>query len=297
MELEKLLTQARRLELKTGFLARSHYAGLYRSAFRGQGMEFAEVREYSEGDDVRLIDWNVSARSQTLYVKRMVEERERHVLLLLDTSGSLAFGSRDRSKFDLLLELASLLAISGFYARDRVSLALFSERVDLFVPAAKGWNHTARLIREMVSRQPRGWAGDLEPVWNFLISPGVGRSLVLMLSDYQAPFQPSNALAAACRKHELVLLLLSDPREWDLPPVGRIRLEDPESGRSRVVNTNSGKLRISYREAGQRKKAELERLLRANRVDWIELSTAGAYEATLRRFLEARSVRRGCRCP
>lgn len=297
MEIEKLLAQARRLELKTGFLARSHYAGLYRSAFRGQGMEFAEVREYSEGDDVRLIDWNVSARSQTLYVKRMVEERERQVLLLLDTSGSLSFGSRNRSKFDLLTELAALLAISGFYARDRMSLALFSERVDLFIPAAKGWNHAARLIREMVSRQPQGWARDLEPVWNFLVSPGIPRSLVLMLSDFQAPFRPSNALAAGCRKHELVLLLLSDPREWDLPPVGRIRLEDPESGRSRVVNTNSGELRRSYREAGLRKRADLEQLLRANGADWVELSTAHAYEGTLRRFLEARSVRRGCRRP
>jgi uncharacterized protein (DUF58 family) len=230
-------------------------------------------------------------------VKRMVEERERHVLLLLDTSGSLCFGSRNRSKFDLLLELAALLAISGFYARDRVSLALFSARVDLFVPAAKGWNHTARLIREMVSRQPQGSAGDLEPVWNFLISPGIPRSLVLMLTDFQAPFKPSNTLAAGCRKHELVLLLLSDPREWDLAPVGRMRLEDPESGRSRVVNTNSEELRKSYREAGLRRRAELQRLLHANQVDWVELSTAAAYESTLRRFLEARSVRRGCRRP
>ena len=143
MRLEDLLAKAQRIELKSRYLARSHYAGLYLSAFKGQGLEFADVREYSEGDDMRLIDWNVSARSQSLHVKKMVEERERNVLVLLDTSGSLAFGSIRRTKYDLIVELASLLVLSGFLARDRVSLALFRQRVNLFIPPAKGWNSSS----------------------------------------------------------------------------------------------------------------------------------------------------------
>jgi uncharacterized protein (DUF58 family) len=295
MDLERLLAQARHLELKTRHLARSHYAGLYRSAFRGLGMEFADVREYSEGDDVRLIDWNVSARSQSLFVKRMAEERERNVLLLLDSSGSLRFGSVRRTKFDLLLELGSLLVISGFYAKDRVSLAVFGARVDLYVAAAKGWNHAARLIREMVSRRPEGFALDIEQVWSFLNSPGVPRSLVILLTDFQAPLKPSNSFSAACRKHEAVAILVSDPREWELPEVGRIRVQDPETGRTGLVDTGSAEVRDQYRRNGQRRREQVFRLLHTTGVDWVEFSTASEYESTLRRFLEMRSLRRGCR--
>jgi len=291
MELDRLLARARHLELKTRHLARSHYTGLFRSAFRGQGMEFAEVREYSEGDDVRLIDWNVSARSQSLYVKRMAEERERNVLLLVDGSGSLAFGSVRRTKSDLLVEIASLLVISAYFARDRVSLAVFRSKVEPYVPAAKGWNHAARLIREMVSMHPHGRAGNLEAVWAFLNSPGVPRSLVLCLSDFQAPWLPSNSFAAACRKHELVTVLVSDPREWSLPPVGRIRLHDPETGGGRVINTRSAKLRSAYEDRARHTRKEVEQLFRSNGVEWLELSTGSAYEAALRRFLELRGAK------
>ncbi|MBZ5496771.1 MAG: DUF58 domain-containing protein [Acidobacteriia bacterium] len=291
MDFDTLLARARRLELKSRFLARSQYAGLYRSAFRGQGMEFAEVREYAEGDEVRLIDWNVSARHQSLYVKRMVEERERNVLLILDTSGSLAFGSVQRTKFDLLLEVGALLVLSGFFARDRVSLALVRAGVELFVPAAKGWNHAARLIRELVSITPGGAAPGLDPVWNFVNSPGVPRSLMVFLTDFQAPLQASRSFSAAGRKHEMVFILALDPREWVLPAVGRIRVRHPETGQVMVINSGSNAVRREYERSAGERRAALLHLLRGNGAEWVELSTGAGYESSLRRFLLARASR------
>lgn len=297
MKLDQLLQNARLLALKTGQLARSQYAGLYSSAFRGRGMEFAEVREYAEGDDIRLIDWNVSARSQSLYVKRMVEERERNVLVLLDTTGSLAFGSAVRTKHDLLVEIAALLILSGFASRDKVSLAIFRSKVDFYLPAAKGWNHALRLIREMVGRQPLGAAPNMEPVWNFLNSPGVPRSLVLLFTDFQAPLQSSNSFATACRKHEMVAFLASDPREWELPKAGMLRVHDPETGEERVVNTNSAALREGFAAAARSRREKVGVLLRGCGVDWAEFSTATEYRSSLRRFLELRGLRRGYHHP
>jgi len=297
VRLEDLLAKAQRIELKSRYLARSHYAGLYLSAFKGQGLEFADVREYSEGDDMRLIDWNVSARSQSLHVKKMVEERERNVLVLLDTSGSLAFGSIRRTKYDLIVELASLLVLSGFLARDRVSLALFRQRVNLFIPPAKGWNHAARLIREMVSGVPAGSFQAMEPVLTFLNSPGVPRSLVFLFTDFEVPLAASNSLSISARKHEIVAILVSDPREWSLPAVGRIRLEDPETLEARVVNTNLASIRLEYEQTAARKKKEVLSILGANRVDWADFSTGSDYAVPLRQFLESRALRRGYRRP
>jgi uncharacterized protein (DUF58 family) len=147
----------------------------------------------------------------------------------------------------------------------------------------------------MVSRQPEGFASDMEHVWSFLNSPGVPRSLVILLTDFQAPLKASNSFSAACRKHETVAILASDPREWELPKVGRIRVQDPETGRTRLVNTGSAEVRDEYRRNGQCKRDQVSRLLHAGGVDWVEFSTSAEYESTLRRFLEMRSLRRGCR--
>jgi uncharacterized protein (DUF58 family) len=238
-----LMARAQRLEIRSRQLARSRYAGLYRSAFRGQGMEFAEVREYADGDDIRLIDWNVSARSQSLYVKRMMEERERSVLLAVDASGSLDFGSVARTKFSLLAEVAALLALSSSLARDRVSLALLRGRVESYIPPAKGPNHAARLIHDLASCQAEGPCDDFGFAWAFLGSAGVPRSLVFLFTDFHAPLAACPAFSAACRKHEIVVVLASDPRDWGLPAAGRLRVQDPESGQVRVIHTGDARLR------------------------------------------------------
>lgn len=295
MEPADLLQRVARVELKAQHLARSRFAGLYRSAFRGQGMEFAEVREYAEGDDVRLIDWNVSARSQSLYIKRMVEERERNVLVVLDVSGSLNFGSIRRTKFDLMVEVAAVFVLAAFNARDRASLALARSQVELYVPPGKGWNHAARLIRHMAAARPAGLSRDLEAVWKFLNAPGVPRSLVIFLTDFQAPLQASNSFAVVCRKHELVVALASDRREWELPRIGRIWLRNPEDGGVFLCDTNRDDLRRGYEKDAQERRERLIRLLRNQGVDWVEFDTASDYVVPLRRFLAERSARRGYR--
>ncbi len=295
MNLDDLLARAERLELRSRYLARSLYAGLYQSACRGQGMEFAEVREYAAGDDIRLIDWNVSARSQSLYVKKMEEERERNVLLVIDTSGSLAFGSLRRTKFELITELASVLVLSAFLARDRVSLVCFGSKVDLFVPAAKGWTHAARLIREMVARQPAGACERIETVWSFLNSPAVPRSLAFLFTDFQAPLVPCNSLAVSCRKHEMIFLLASDPREWQLPDAGRVRVRDPETGETRVINTRAKGLAAEFARTAAARRTAVLGLLEGYGVDWAEFQTCADSETQLRRFLDMRTARKGYR--
>jgi uncharacterized protein (DUF58 family) len=297
MEIDDLMARAQRLEIRSRFLARSRYAGLYRSAFRGQGVEFAEVREYSEGDDIRLIDWNVSARSQSLYVKRMEEERERNVLLALDTSASLDFGSVARTKFSLLVEVGALLALSGSCAKDRISLALLRDRVERYIAPAKGPNHAARLVREMLACIPEGRGSSMELAWSFLNSPGVPRSLVFLLTDFQCPISAGAGFASACRKHEMVAVLVSDPREWRLPDVGRLRIRDPESGETRTVDTHNRGLRHGYEQNALKRREAVLCVLRGYGADWVELSTSGEYEPALRRFFEARTIRKGDRRP
>jgi uncharacterized protein (DUF58 family) len=292
MKFDILLARARRLELKSRFLVRSQYSGLYRSAFRGQGVEFSEVREYAEGDEVRLIDWNVSARHQSLYVKRMVEERERNVLLILDATGSLSFGSVRQTKFELLTEVGALLILAAFAARDRVSLACARAGIETFVPAAKGWNHAARLIRELASMEPRGAAQSLDPIWNFLNSPGIPRCLVFLLTDYQAPLQGSRGFSAACRKHEMVFVLATDPRERRLPNVGRIRVRHPESGGLKVVDTRRAGVRLEFERLAEERTGRVRDLLGSSGIDWVEVCTATGYEAALRHFLASRATRR-----
>jgi uncharacterized protein (DUF58 family) len=292
MDIGSLMARAERLTIRSRHLALSKYAGLYRSAFRGQGMEFVEVREYAEGDDVRLIDWNVSARSQSLYVKRMAEERERNVLILLDTSGSLAFGSTSRSKFDLLMEAGALLVLAGYYSKDRISLGFLRSKIEDFIPPAKGPVHAARLIREMVLQKPAGDATDLEPAWRFLSGSCIPRSLVLLLTDFQAPLRRGSDFSICCRKHEIVAILVSDPREWSLPNIGRIRLADLESGEQRIINTSKREVRDNYSANALRRRQELISLLESCGADWVELSTDAEYESKLRIFLESRHLRR-----
>ena len=288
LDISELLARTQRLEIRSRHLARSLYSGLYRSAFRGQGIEYAEVREYTEGDDIRTIDWNVSARSNTLHVKKMVEERDRNVLLVLDTSGSLLFGSVRRTKFDLQAEIAALLILSGLYARDRVSLALAGSRVERFIAPAKGSNHATRLIHEIAAQKPRGKVAEMEHLWSFLNSPGIPRSLVLLMTDFEAPIVRSNKLAIAARKHEVVALLVSDPLEWRLPRVGRLRLQDPETGEALIVDSSSDILQREFTRAAQAKRRRLLAALQSSGVDWAEFSTDKDYEAPLRHFLVSR---------
>jgi uncharacterized protein (DUF58 family) len=292
--LDLLHRKARRLETRSRHLALSGYAGWYRSAFQGQGIEFADVREYTAGDDVRRIDWNVSARSSSLHVKTMAEERDRSVLVVLDTAATLAFGSRRRTKHDLALEIAAILTLAAFCARDRVSLALVGPGLERYLPPRKGWTHAARLVREMVAREPSGPPPSFEPVWRFLISPGVPRGLVLAVVDYQAGIEPSAALRAAARKHEIVALVVSDPRESELPDVGTIRLLAPDGREVRLVRTGRKSVRAAFARAAEERRRGLRDALASAGAECVEFSTASDPEVALRDFFAAR-IRRGYR--
>jgi uncharacterized protein (DUF58 family) len=293
----ELLARARRLHVKARHLALSQFAGLYRSAFRGQGMEFADVREYAAGDEIRLIDWNVSARSTSLYVKRMAEERERNVLIAIDTSASLGFGTARRTKFELAQEVAALLALACAYAKDRVSLALLGARVEAFIPAAKGWTHIERIISEIASARAIAPGCGCDAVWGFLNSAPVPRSLLFLVTDFEGPIRPGNSFSAACRKHQAVAVLVSDPREWELPAVGRLRVADPETGESRVIHTGRSASREEYKARAGRVRAAVLGTLKSAGVERLELDTGADYEILLRRFLEARIARTGYRRP
>jgi uncharacterized protein (DUF58 family) len=210
---------------------------------------------------------------------------------VLDGSETLAFGTAQRTKIDLLVELGSLLVLAGFYAGDRLSLALLSgERVSLVAPA-KGWNHAARLIREMVSRPPSGPPPPLEAFWGFLHSPGLQRSLVFFLTDYQARFEWQDSVRAAARKHEIVVLLASDPREWSLPNVGRVRVRRPGSDEVTIVRTSSPAVRAEFERRARARREAVERTIAGVGADFAEFSTADDPEVALRRFLVSRASR------
>jgi uncharacterized protein (DUF58 family) len=297
ISVSELVARARRLQVKARHLALSQFAGLYRSAFRGQGMEFAEVREYAAGDDIRLIDWNVSARSPSLYVKRMAEERERNVLIAIDTSASLRFGTRLRTKFELVQEVAALLALACAYGKDRVSLVLFGGRIEAFIPAAKGWTHTERIVRDIASAQPAPQAEASEAIWHFLNSAPVPRSLLFLFTDFLGPLRPGNTFSAACRKHQPIAFVVSDPREWELPSVGRLRVRDPETGRLGLIHTGRRSEREAYSERAQQVRAGVHRTLKSAGIDFLELDAGADYEIALRRFLESRIAKTGYRRP
>ncbi len=178
-----------------------------------------------------------------------------------------------------------------------MSLALFRSTVEAFVPAAKGWTHTERIVREIASARPGGTSGDLEPFWAFVNSAAVPRSLLFFLADFQAPLRAGNGLLAACRKHEIIALLVSDPREWALPPVGRVRVSDPESGRTRVINTDRPETRVDYERCASEARAAVTGTLRRAGIEFVHLTTGADYEAALRRFLEARIAKTEYRRP
>jgi uncharacterized protein (DUF58 family) len=274
--LPDVLRQVRRIELRTRGLVSSRYSGEYHSVFKGQGIEFVEVREYLPGDDVRAIDWNVSARTGGVFVKKYVEERELTVLLLVDLSGSQRFGTRGRFKSDMLVEVAASLAMSAVRNNDRVALLVFTDRVELFVPPRKGRRHVLRILRDLLTLRPEGRGTDLAGALAYTARVLRSRSIVFFLSDFQggaaAPaFEP--ALRAAAVRHDVVPVTLTDPADLELPDAGLLQVVDPESGRLVVVDSGSEAVRERYAAAVGEERAALRRTFRRLGLDEIELRT------------------------
>lgn len=293
-----ILEKVRRLEISTRGLVANQLAGTYHAAFRGRGIDFDRVREYVPGDEVRTIDWNVTARAGHPFVKEYREERELSLVLLVDVSASGDFGSGSARKRELAAELACVLAMAATRNQDRVGLVLFTDRIEQFVPLGKGRAHALRVVREILSCEPVGQWTDLAAALRFAGTILRRRALVMLVSDLEVGEPRATALAAldhAIRPvavaHDVVALHVRDPHERTLPALGLIALEDPETGEVVQVDTGSRKVRERFAAGAARRTAELARMLRRAGVDTLEIDTARTYVPALLAFFAARGRR------
>jgi len=286
----EILRKIRRLELRTRRLVEASFAGQYQSVFKGHGMNFEEVREYSPGDEIRTIDWNVTARTNIPHVKKFTEEREMTVLLCVDVSASGDFGSIDLSKRELAAEVAAILAFSAIQNNDKVGLLLFAGEVELFIPPKKGRLHILRLIREMLYFEPQGKGTNIGGALDYLNRVTPRRAVVFLISDFIAP-DFTKQLTVTGRRHDLVAVPIIDPGEEELPNVGIVTLEDAETGKMIEVDTSNRAARNAYAAMEERRRTEFYRLLRSRRVDVIPLRTDKDYLSALRNFFEQRERR------
>jgi uncharacterized protein (DUF58 family) len=282
------LRRIRRIQIRTRVILESGIGGAYHAVFKGRGMEFAEVREYQEGDDPRTIDWNVTARRGAPYVKKYVEERDLTLLLLVDVSGSQSFGSEYIAKRDYAAELAAVLAFSAVANQDRVGAVLFSDRVEKHVPPARGRDHALRIVRDALAVEPRGRGTDLAGALRFALGVMRRRGIVAVISDFQAEGY-EGALGVLRRRHDVVALQLHDPREAEIPDAGLVALLDPETGERRVVDLSDPNVRRRLLPGARLRAREA---FRRTRVDSLRLDTSAPYEGPLRQFFDAREKRR-----
>ena len=294
---EELMKEVRRLEIRSRRRVDDLFGGEYHSAFKGQGIEFAEVREYEPGDDVRTIDWNVTARAGKPYIKRFVEERQLTVMLAVDLSASGRFGSGTKSKARLAIETAAVVATAAARNSDLTGLILFDDRVRLFLPPGKGRPHLLRLLRELLSAEPKAGSSAMPEALRTLDRVLHRRAIVFLLSDFLGPTaDPEPAWAPPARRlarrHELIALSIADPRERSLPRLGLIELEDPETGRRTVLDTASPARRRRLASAAHAESAALDACLRRARIDRVELSTDRPFTDDLLAYFRAKERRR-----
>ena len=290
----EILKKIRALEIKTKGLVQTMFAGDYHSVFKGRGMNFEDVREYQPGDEIRAIDWNVTARLGTAFVKKFTEERELTVVLVVDVSASGNFGSVSQSKRELAAEVACVLAFSAIRNNDKVGLLLFSDRVELFIPPKKGRSHTLRIIREILFFEPvgRGTAPGL--ALDYLNNVVTRRAVVFFVSDFQTG-DFSRELAVSGRRHDFIALHIQDQREESLPNIGIITLEDAETGEQIEINPGDRGARTRFSALVEAQRTELNRTLRRANIDAIQLRTGENYLPALRSFFKQRERRMAVR--
>lgn len=287
-----ILKRVRKIEIKTRGLSSEIFAGRYHTAFRGRGMSFSEVREYRAGDDVRDIDWNVTARSTKPHIKVYEEERELTMMLLVDVSGSRMFGTTDRLKKNIITEIAAVLAFSAAQNNDKVGCIFFSDRIEKFIPPKKGRSHILMIIRELVGFRPQSSGTRLSEPVRFLTNVNKKRCTTFILSDFLDGRNDRSALDDALKiargRHDLVGIRVYDPREAEMPDVGIVELEDAESGRKVWADTSSRAVREHYAEAWKHRSADIDETLRHNRIDTATISTDGDYVTELIKLFKQR---------
>ncbi|MFH1045896.1 MAG: DUF58 domain-containing protein [Candidatus Omnitrophota bacterium] len=284
---KEILKKIRKIQITTSRIVNDVFAGKYQSVFKGQGMEFYEVREYSPGDEIRSIDWNVTARMGHPFVKKFVEERELTVMLLLDASMSCHFGSVKQLKSQLAAELCSVLAFSAIQNNDKVGLIIFTDRIEKFVPPRKGVRHVLRVIREALYYSPRGVGTDIPMALEYLSRVTKRKTIAFVISDFYASgFQKS--LTIANRRHDVIGVTITDPREVELPDIGIVRLQDPETQASFFVDTSNRAFRRQYREGALNRRNERKKIFISAHVDNIDIRTDTAYVKELIKFFRMR---------
>jgi uncharacterized protein (DUF58 family) len=288
-----LLKNVRKIEIKTRGLSHQIFAGEYHSAYKGRGMAFSEVREYQYGDDVRNMDWNVTARLSTPYIKIYEEERELTVMLLVDVSGSRWFGTTEKLKKDLLAEVAAVLSFSASINNDKVGALFFSDTVEKFIPPKKGRSHLLRIIRELLEFEPKSAQTNIAEALRYLTNAMKKRCTAFLLSDLldmdaEGKLRYEDALKIAANKHDLAAIRLYDPRETHLPKVGLIQLHDAETGREMWINTSSRKVREQYSNWWTNSNANISQTLAKCRIDNVQISTAEDYVKPLVKLFKSR---------
>jgi uncharacterized protein (DUF58 family) len=286
----ELLKKVRRIQVRVDRLVNDVVVGEYRSVFKGRGMEFEEVREYVPGDDIRTIDWNVTARTSAPHVKRYVEEREMTAILLVDLSLSGRFGSTTQLKIDLATEISAVLAFSAIKNNDKIGLLVFTDHVEMYIPAKKGKRHVLRVIRELLNFEPIAGGTNVSGALEFLNKVIKRKAVVFLISDF-IDTEYEHDLALTRSRHDLIPVRISDPREVTLPDVGLIELEDAETGERIVVDTHRRKIRDAFARKGQDEQASLTSKLRSMGTDALELSTDRPYMKDLLSFFHRREQR------
>lgn len=273
METSELLKKVRRIEIKTRGLSRNIFAGQYHSAFKGRGMAFSEVREYQYGDDIRDIDWNVTARYVRPYVKVFEEERELTVMLLIDVSGSRDFGSVNVMKKEVITEIAATLAFSAIQNNDKIGVVFFSDKIEKFIPPQKGKKHILYIIRELIDFHPEETRTDISQVLKYLTNAIKKRCTAFLISDFIDKEGFKDALTVANRKHDMVAIQVYDRRETELPAVGLMKIKDAETGKEQWIDSSSAGVRAAYKEWWEKRQAKMSDTFKKCRVDSVSVRT------------------------
>jgi uncharacterized protein (DUF58 family) len=287
---KELLKQVRQIEIRTRGLVNQVFSGEYHSVFKGRGMEFSEVREYQFGDDIRNIDWNVTARFGHPFIKIFEEERELTVILLVDLSGSLLFGTVEKTKQQIAAELSAILAFSAMKNNDKVGLILFTDKIEKFVPPRKGKKHVLRVIREVLSFEPKGKATNLKSALEYMNNAIKKKSIVFLISDFMDEGY-EKILRMVGKKHDLIGVVLNDRREFTLPKIGMIKLTDNETGEERWIDTSDSKVQKTIREMREKITQGRKTLFLTSRLDSIEVTTEENYIKPLIQFFRKRERR------
>ena len=289
METSELLKKVRQIEIKTRGLSRNIFAGQYHSAFKGRGMAFSEVREYQYGDDIRDIDWNVTARYVRPYVKVFEEERELTVMLLVDVSGSRDFGSVNVMKKEVMTEIAATLAFSAIQNNDKIGVIFFSDRIEKFIPPQKGKKHILYIIRELIDFKPEAKRTDIGQVLKYLINAIKKRCTAFLISDFIDKGGFKDALTVANRKHDMVAIQVYDQRETELPAVGLMKIKDAETGQERWIDSGSTRVREAYKTWWEKRQTAMSDTFKKCRVDAVSIRTEDDYVKALIALFDKRS--------